>query len=308
MNTSYSPDWAAQAVSREIAAGDATLFVRQWGNTGPDVVLIHGGPDWDHSYFFPFMLPLTAHCRLTTFDLRGCGHSTRYGRPECYSLDRAVDDLALLLQHLDLTQVTLLGFSFGGRVALRLVDRYPALAARLILASTTAYEDYQDDLEAWDEYQQRHPPAKQAATRLIWASTTLTGEQKTRALALESAYLDIYDLHLLPLVRDVMQHIAFSGEWMSAWQAGALRGVQHADYGRRLSELGIPTLILHGEKDMRFPVSVARRLHACVPQSSLYVLPCAGHLAHIENTRAWNDAILQFLVRFNGTSIYPGAG
>ena len=187
MNTSYSPDWAAQAVSREIAVGDTTLFVRQWGNTGPEVVLIHGGPDWDHSYFFPFVLPLTDHCRLTTFDLRGCGRSTRFGQPERYSLDRAADDLALLLQHLDLTQVTLLGFSFGGRVALRLVDRYPAQAARLILASTTAYEDYQDDLEAWDEYQQRHPPAKQAATRLIWASKTLTGEQKTRTLALESA-------------------------------------------------------------------------------------------------------------------------
>ena len=54
---------------------DVSLFVRQFGTTGPAVVLIHGGPDWDQSYFFPFIAPVARSCRLITFDLRGCGRS-----------------------------------------------------------------------------------------------------------------------------------------------------------------------------------------------------------------------------------------
>jgi pimeloyl-ACP methyl ester carboxylesterase len=45
---------------------------------------------------------------------------------------------------------------------------------------------------------------------------------------------------------------------------------------------------------MRFPVSVARRLHQAAPHSQLAVLPATGHLAHIERTDEWNAAVWAF--------------
>jgi hypothetical protein len=46
---------------------DVRLFVRRFGDAGPDLVLVHGGPDWDHTYFLPYALPLAERLRLTLF-------------------------------------------------------------------------------------------------------------------------------------------------------------------------------------------------------------------------------------------------
>jgi proline-specific peptidase len=271
------------------------LFVRQFGQSGPRVVIVHGGPDWDHSYFLPFLLPLAAHCQLTLFDLRGCGRSQKLSDPSAYHIDLAVADLAALIGELDLGSVHLLGFSYGGRVALRFTDRHPEMVSRLALASTTAYEDYETDLERWDEYQHRDATGINAEIERIMEDNACSNEEQTRRWAAASAPLNIYDLALLPRYQEVLDRVQFSGEWMAALKAGKLAGVRHADYGSRLSELGLPVLVLHGEKDMCFPVSVADRLHAAVPQSKLVVIPRAGHMAHIEATEAWNAAVLAFV-------------
>jgi len=276
---------------------DVRLFVRQFGDHGPELVVVHGGPDWDHTYFLPYLLPLAAHLRLTLFDLRGCGRSQRFGEPRRCGLDRAVDDLAHLLAHLGLRGAALLGFSFGGRVVLRFADRYPQLAGQLILASTTAYEDFRPELDAWDAYQQRNDAAMRAKLAAILAAPDLSDEERTRRMALLTCPLDVADLARLPELRAVLARVAFSGEWMAALRAGLLGGVRHADYGERLAALGLPVLLLHGEQDMRFPVSVARRLHARLPRSELVVLPGVGHLAHIEATDAWNAAVLRFMMQ-----------
>lgn len=274
---------------------DANLFVRQYGRTGPNVVLIHGGPDWDHSYFFPFVLPLARHCRLSAFDLRGCGASTRFGDPDMYSVDIVVDDLVGLMRELRMESAILLGFSFGGRVALRFTDRYPKKVRKLVLTSTTAYDDFMDALEQWDEYEQRHSAALRQRLRSILDGDELTPLEKTVQLAEQSLHLDVYDERLLPSVKKVLDRINFSGEWMRAWRSGKLSASHRMGYGERLNELGLPVLIVHGEKDMRFPMSVARRLHEEVRLSQLSILPRTGHLAHIESPAAWNEAIIPFL-------------
>lgn len=276
---------------------DVQLFVRRFGATGPDLIIIHGGPDWDHSYFLPFVLPLATYMRVTLFDLRGCGRSQKFNDPTCYHLDLAVDDLAHLCQQLSLVPATLLGFSYGGRIALRLADRYPHLVGKLILASTTAYDDFTDELEQWDEYRQRNDDQMRASLAALLASPDLSNEEKTRKMAQLSAPLNIYDLSLLEQVHEVQNRIAFSGEWMAAWLEGMLK-VQHADYGARLAELEIPVLILHGEKDMCFPVSVAQRLNTHIshlPYIHLVTIPATGHFAHIEATDIWNAAVLHFM-------------
>jgi pimeloyl-ACP methyl ester carboxylesterase len=229
--------------------------------------------------------------------LRGCGRSQKFYDPEHYHLDLAVEDLGQLLGLLQLESAILLGFSFGGRVALRFLDRYPAKVSKLILASSTAYENVANELEHWEEYQGRHNEAIREGESAIWHASSPSAEQRTRQLAELTLPLDIYHLDLLPLARQVIDRIDFSGEWMQAWQAGRLRGIQHADYAERLRAEGIPLLILHGEKDMRFPVVVAQRLAEHVPGARLTLLPQTGHLAHIEATEAWNAALLHFLFK-----------
>ncbi len=53
-------------------------------------------------------------------------------------------------------------------------------------------------------------------------------------------------------------------------------------------------LILHGAKDMGFPVQLAQRLHQAIPTSRLAVVSNAAHLCHFENPEAWSQAIHHF--------------
>lgn len=284
-----------------VRAGEASLFVRQFGARGPRLLVVHGGPDWDHSYFLPYLLPLAERCRLTFVDLRGCGLSQRFAHSEAYHLDRATDDIGQLLAALDPDPSILLGFSYGGRVALRVAWRSSARLAGLILASTTAYDDFHAELQSWEAYRRRFPAALQAQVQALLDDPALAPEEKTRRMAFLTVGLDVYGDAALAEARAALSRIAFSGEWMRAWRAGLLAGVAHPDYGRVLRELGRPLLILHGAEDMRFPVSVARRLHQAVPRSQLVVLPATGHLAHIERTGAWNAAVDAFVGRIART-------
>src|SRR5437660_3431014 len=89
------------------------LFVRQFGTAGPPVILIHGGPDWDQSYFFPFLAPLARSCRLIAFDIRGCVRSQKFGDPPRYHIYLVVQDLAYLLATLHFLLGIPPGFSYA---------------------------------------------------------------------------------------------------------------------------------------------------------------------------------------------------
>jgi pimeloyl-ACP methyl ester carboxylesterase len=54
-------------------------------------------------------------------------------------------------------------------------------------------------------------------------------------------------------------------------------------------------LLVQGDREMTFPIGVARRLHAAVPGSTLVEIPAAAHMAHFDNPAAWPAAIRQFL-------------
>lgn len=271
------------------------LFVRQLGTGSKNLVVLHGGPDWDHSYFLPYLEPLFEHMRVTFFDLRGCGRSQRFGEPDRYHLTYAVKDLKQLLDALSLTRMTLLGFSYGGQVAVRFLHLYPEYVERLVLASTTVYRDFQEDLNSWVEYRARYDEMREEV-ETIFSSPDLSDERRTVRLAQTTLPLDIYDLGKLDEAREVISRIYFSGEWMRAWRSGKLRDNDSPNYERVLQEAALPTLILHGEKDMRFPASVALRLKQRLAGAELSFLE-VGHLAHIEKTTAWNKAVLSFVLQ-----------
>ena len=58
---------------------------------------------------------------------------------------------------------------------------------------------------------------------------------------------------------------------------------------------GGPVLIVHGSREMGFPIGVARRLHAELSASTLAGIPDAAHMAHFDNPAAWTAAIRAFL-------------
>jgi non-heme chloroperoxidase len=114
------------------------LFYRDWG-AGPAVLFVHGwavGADiWEYQ-----MTPLSCQgLRCIAYDQRGCGRSDDPGRG--FDYNTLADDLAAVINQLDLHDITLVSHSMGGGVVARYLTRYGAgrIARTVLVATTTPF-------------------------------------------------------------------------------------------------------------------------------------------------------------------------
>ncbi len=68
-----------------------------------------------------------------------------------------------------------------------------------------------------------------------------------------------------------------------------------ADLNSVLPEIKVPTLLLFGEKDKRFPQNVVEKMHSNIPDSKLVVIPRAGHVSNLEVPDVFNKEVRNFL-------------
>ena len=262
------------------------LFVRRFGDPAlPMLVVVHGGPTWDHSYLLPAVADLADIAHVVVFDLRGCGRSSRVPplAEDQLQPDLLADDVAALIRHLGAPRADVLGFSYGGGVAMRVVEQHPSVVRRLILASTTAYADFEADV-----------PPERASAPIDWDAHPGDGAL-SRAMALAHLPSTIWRLDRADQWRAVLDQVRFTSDWNAPFLAGTLKTARPDDPPGVLKAWGGPVLILHGAREMSFPVEVARRLHAEVPASTLAEIPDAAHMAHFDNPAEWLAAARAFL-------------
>src|SRR5260370_17656564 len=96
------------------------------------IIMLNGGPGFDHTYLRPWLDPMSGFARLIYIDQRGCGRSQRHSH-EYYQLGIMADDIVLFCKALDIERPIVLGQSFGGFVALSIAQRHPGFAACIVL-------------------------------------------------------------------------------------------------------------------------------------------------------------------------------
>lgn len=267
------------------------LFVAQTTAPADETMLvIHGGPDWDHTYLRQPLAEIAGNRCIVMPDLRGCGRSTRNLPDDHYSPDAAVGDLLSLLEQFAAGQVDVLGFSYGGLLAQRLALAAPHRIRRLILASTTIVPVPADAYQDWPEARQHRAHAAEA-----WADPTLEGPALTRAATIAAAPASLWHHELLPAYRHRLEEVRFTAEWLRPLQAGTLPSALITNAPSRLAALAIPTLILHGRYDMTFPAVLAQQAAEAISTASTVILDQAGHMAHIDQPGAWLAAVSAFL-------------
>jgi pimeloyl-ACP methyl ester carboxylesterase len=283
------PVWTERRV---IVAADpgVELFVALSG--GPPeraVLVIHGGPDWDHSYLREPLDRRAGRYRLILPDLRGCGRSSRGLGDGQYTPDTAVADLLALLDALGVTRADVLGFSYGGLLAQRLALAAPGRVRRLIIASSSVLPVPPGAFAGWAERDRRlaagrEPDQDEAAA-----------PELTRRMAVASAAANIWRPEALPGYLARLEQIRFSADWLAPWQAGTLPPARCRDAAARLAALDLPVLLLHGRQDMTFPAALADQAAALIPAAQAVVLGDAGHMAHIDQPERWLAAVTEFL-------------
>ena len=280
-----------EAVVTVSAVPHVELFTAQWpGPADRALLVIHGGPDWDHSYLREPLSRLRGRYHLVLPDLRGCGRSTTGLGDDQYVPDAAVADLVALLGVLGLGSVDVLGFSYGGLLAQRLAIAIPGRVRRLIIASSSIYPVPSN---AWDGWADR--AARMAASAQVWSDPSLSGADLVRAAAVAQAGADVWRAEKLPGYLSRLAAVRFTGEWLRPWRAGILPEAQPARSEAVLGSLGIPLLLLHGAHDMTFPASLALRAAARLPSARAVIIDNAGHMAHVDQPESWLAALTDFL-------------
>ncbi|MEV0236373.1 alpha/beta hydrolase [Nonomuraea sp. NPDC050786] len=255
------------------------LYVREFdGSAERTLLVIHGGPDWDHSYLLEPLRELAGERRLLFPDLRGCGRSPAV---DPLTPDAMVADLVELIGS---SPVDVLGFSYGGLIAQRLAIQAPHLVRRLIVASSSVLPVPADAFDGWEEYERRT-----AAHPSLWDNSVLDGAELVRAEAFRTAPLNVWREQSLAEYHRRLERVVFTGTYLKAWREGRFPSARCPDAVERLS--GIPLFLLHGRYDMTFPASLV----SLTPCTDAVVLDEAGHMAHIDQPEAWLAAVSRFL-------------
>ena len=103
-----------------------------------------------------------------------------------------------------------------------------------------------------------------------------------------SAYQD--NPELVEFVREMMLETSEDGV------VGALAALRdRPDSFTTLSEIDVPTLIIHGADDQIIPLTESQAMHEAITNSQLVIIPDAGHLMNLEQPDLFNDAVREFL-------------
>lgn len=243
--------------------------------TGLPVVLIHGFP-LNRTIWKPQFTELSKKYQLIAPDLRGCGESQRVSKP--YPMEALADDVRALVRRLNLPRFVLGGLSMGGYVALAFYRDYPQMVEALILADSRAEADT-------DEAKKNR---KALAELVIKEGSRVIAEQMTPKL------LGKTTLAKKPrLVKELRELI--SSNSVTGIANASLAMAFRADSNPLLPKITCPTLILVGEEDTLTPVALSENLHRNIKNSQLEILPGAGHLSNMENPKAFNKAVKEFL-------------
>ena len=159
------PDYPFDPRYLEIPSGDGGAPLRvhyldEGPRDGAVVLLLHGEPSW--SYLYRHMIPVltAAGLRAVAPDLIGFGRSDKPTERGDYTYQRHVDWMHAVLEHLDLTEITLVVQDWGGLIGLRIVGERPEKFARVVAANTflpTGDRDLGKGFLAWQRYSQETP-------------------------------------------------------------------------------------------------------------------------------------------------------
>ena len=110
-----------------------SLYIEVSGNkNGIPVLFLHGGPGAGSSEIFRRYFNPKKY-KIIIFDQRGCGKSTPFGGCDNNTTDKLVDDIKLILIHLNIKEVVIYGGSWGSTLALLFSQKYPQSVKALVL-------------------------------------------------------------------------------------------------------------------------------------------------------------------------------
>jgi pimeloyl-ACP methyl ester carboxylesterase len=206
---------------------------------GKPLLWLHGFLGCGADWQYVFKAPPDGY-QLIAPDLRGHGASANPSG--VFTFRQAAADVTALLRHLGLSRVKAIGLSGGGITLLHMATSEPAIIESMVIVSAPPYFPEQ----ARAIQRQTSEALLGDATMAHMRRSHAFGEAQIQQLLAQSrALADVYD------------DVNFTPPY--------------------LSTIGADTLIVFGDSDPFYPVSLATELHAAIPRSRLWIVPGGGH-------------------------------
>ena len=259
------------------------LFFKDWG-AGQPVLFSHGWPlssdAWDGQMQF-----MGEHgFRAIAHDRRSHGRSAQTW--DGNRMDRYADDLAELIEHLDLTDLILVGHSTGGGEVARYIGRHgTGRVAKVVLVGAV-------------------PPlmlqtaANPGGLPLAVFEGIREGTRNNRAQFYKDLTMPFYGYNLEGAALSEAVRDSF---WLQGMMGGikgqydCIREFSEVDYTGDLAKIDVPALIVHGDADQIVPIAASALMAAkIIPDATLMVYPDAPHGLPTTHQDQFNADLLAF--------------
>ncbi|KLI98717.1 alpha/beta hydrolase [Luteimonas sp. FCS-9] len=263
------------------------LHVEDSGGSGRPVVLIHGWPLSAESWQAQVGPLRAAGHRVVAYDRRGFGRSDKPA--DGYEYDTLADDLASVLEDLDLRDVTLVGFSMGGGEVARYVARHGEARLRSVVFAA-AVPPYL--LKTDDNPEGPLPQDKADAMR--------AGLERDREAFFDDFTTQFFSVDGALKVDEAQRQeaIALARQSDQTAALGCMHAFATTDFRSDLEAITVPVLVLHGDGDATVPFEGSgARTHAAIPGSTVSLIEDAPHGLNVSHAGQFNRALLDFLAR-----------
>ena len=253
---------------------ECTLRVTVRGE-GPAIILVHGWKGsrrvWDRT-----IAALEHEFRVVAYDLRGMGESDK---PDSrYDFDEHADDLAFVLEALEVDDATLVGWSMGCSVSLQHMSRGAPRVGRLVLVNGPIRLVRSDDFP-WSMSRDELDGYVDAVER-SWPEAELDFQRATLHRPAEAVAQMLFGIALQTPLDVVLKTV---------------RAQSLLDHRDVVASLQVPVLAVYGRHDPYYPVGLADWIARTAPRGNALVMEESAHLPFLEpDSGRFNDAIARF--------------
>jgi proline iminopeptidase len=257
------------------------------------LLVLHGGPGADHAYLLPQMLELASEYELIFYDQRGGGRS-KESVPTRITWETQVNDLARVVAELAIEPLTIVGYSWGGLLALLYsieAARHrtaPAPVRLALIDPAPISREYRMQFEAEFARRQQGPAIQSLRAELAASGLKESDPAAYRQRAFE---LSVAGYFANPNRATDLTPFRVTGRvQQSIWES-----LGDFDLTSDLAAVHCPTIVVHGRQDpipLESSESIARAMNA-----ELVPLDACGHVPYVEQSAKLFSALREFLAR-----------
>lgn len=254
--------------------------------TGKPVLLIHGWPLSGRAWESQLTALVEAGYQVITYDRRGFGKSSQPWNG--YDYDTLAQDLKALMDELDLTNATIVGFSMGGGEVARYLGKYGSeRVSKAVLASAVppylfkADDNPDGGLEEQDIQEFLDGVSGDRIAFLNDFTKNFFTPKDGKLLV--SKPLRLYN-------RDIASYASAKASY------DCVKAFSYTDFRDDLKAFDVPTLVIHGDADQIVPFEVSgQRSHDMIENSQLHVVEGGPHGINVTHAKEFNEALIAFL-------------